>query len=147
MVHALQEIWRTLIPGGLLIDLRPVSVGLPLEVVSGDDVWVAGALDDSPGIPDDEAANDAIARLDLDGWYDLERSATFDLLTYWDSLDEMEKYATENWKGNVILPANVIRKAAYLMRQAAKGERIRARMRMILGRYRKAPSPHVVDDY
>jgi hypothetical protein len=33
MVHALEEVWRVLVPAGELINLRPVSSPWPVEVL------------------------------------------------------------------------------------------------------------------
>ena len=38
MVHALREAWRVLVPGGCLIDLRPLAKDPPLEVIVDDQV-------------------------------------------------------------------------------------------------------------
>jgi hypothetical protein len=61
MVHALNEIWRVLVPGGLLIDLRPVLDRWPIEVSSSGGNHEAGQVTDLPEpLADDEAANQAM---------------------------------------------------------------------------------------
>jgi hypothetical protein len=42
MVHALRESWRVLVPGGSLIDLRPLSASSPVQVVTGNKIVPAG---------------------------------------------------------------------------------------------------------
>ncbi len=63
MVHALQEAWRVLLPNGIMIDLRPRSDNMPLEILHKDGIDSAGLVDMSPGLADDQAADEAIATL------------------------------------------------------------------------------------
>ncbi|MBK9601135.1 MAG: hypothetical protein IPO36_04725 [Anaerolineales bacterium] len=57
MVHALDEIRRTLKSDGILIDLRPVEDRWAVEVASQQEIQTAGQLTDMPiGRADDEAA-------------------------------------------------------------------------------------------
>ena len=48
MVHALDEIRRTIKPNGVLIDIRPVEENWPVEVNASTGYQVAGRLTDLP---------------------------------------------------------------------------------------------------
>src|SRR3989304_4376945 len=56
MVHALSEVWRTLMPGGLVLDIRPYLPFGPLELVDGPIVEQLGRLDEAEFDPGDPAA-------------------------------------------------------------------------------------------
>jgi hypothetical protein len=75
MVHALDEIRRTLKPNGLLIDLRPVEANWLVEVVSSAGWQAAGRLSDLPvALEDDEAAFQAMREQFMDEeWEDFEK--------------------------------------------------------------------------
>ena len=135
MVHALDEIHRVLKPGGLLLDLRPISGETPLEVVRpGRRPELAGFYDEPADHPDDVAANNAVARAVRRGLFHRERDGEFRFAYYWDSVDEMRAYIKEKWTATR-LPGPVSRKARRLM---APGDgRVRARVRMIITRLRK----------
>ena len=134
MVHALDEIYRVLAPGGLLLDLRPVSGDTPLEIVRTGVVELAGHFDESSDHPDDVAANNAIARAVRRGQFVRERDGQFRFAYYWDSVDEMRAYVKDRWTASR-LPGGVSRKARRLM---APGDgKVRARVRMSITRLRK----------
>jgi len=138
MVHALQEIHRALVPNGVLIDLRPLSNNWPLEVIVDEQTSLAGPVDDSPGLPDDEAANSAIAQAGREGWFIREREGTFDFLWYWDSLAEMESgFANDpSWAGFVSLPAETAARA-HALTNTYHEARVRLRLHMHIARWRK----------
>jgi len=137
MVHALKQIWRTLKPGGLLLDLRPYSANCPVEVVAGDRMEVAGRIDDSAGLPDDEAASAAIGRAAHEGWFRLEQSGSFDFMWGWDDLEEMCSYVEEKWADWLNFPLDARRNAARLMREMGASQ-VRIRLNMIIARYQKS---------
>jgi hypothetical protein len=138
MVHALHEIWRVLVPGGILLDLRPISASWPVEVVAGERVIRVGALDDSLAMSDDLAANRAVEQVVDEGRFSHERQGTFTYDWYWDSLDELREHVEERWHP-IALPDTVY---AQGQRVAARVERasFRVRVHMIIGRYQKLNS-------
>lgn len=137
MVHALREIWRVLAPEGVLIDLRPLSAGWPVEVVVGQQAAVAGLVDDSPGVPLDTAANESLEQAAREGLFAREREGSFKYLWYWDTPDEMKAYLEENWAPDAILPDEVLAEARRLINKAGEGGRARVRLHMIISAWRK----------
>jgi hypothetical protein len=143
MVHALEEIHRVLRspdqasgqPGGLLLDLRPVSGDTPIEVVRpGRLTELAGYFDEPSDHPDDVAANNSVARAVRRGLFHRERDGQFRFTYYWDSVDEMRDYVKEKWTATR-LPSGVSRKARRMM--AAGDGRVRASVRLNLTKLRK----------
>ena len=139
MVHALQEVRRALVPDGILIDLRPLANQWPLEIMVDGQATLAGPVDDSPALPDDLAANSAIAQAGRDGWFGREREGTFDFLWYWDSLAEMEVCleSDPSWAGFASLPAETAARAHSLLANTPEGAQVRLRLRMLIARWRK----------
>ena len=79
MVHALDEIRRTLKLNGVLIDLRPVSSNWSVEISSSTGYQLAGRLNDMPiGLADDEAAFKAMREVESRRWYIKEKEEEFD---------------------------------------------------------------------
>lgn len=138
MVHALQELWRVLVPHGLLIDLRPVALDPPLEIIDGEQLFLAGRADVSPAIPDDLASNEALAEIVGQGRFVREREALFDYAIYWDTLEEMLAYAESSWI-RVSLPEAIVAEARRLLAASAGNARLRVRRRMVISRYKKQP--------
>ena len=140
MVHALKEIWRVLVPRGWLLDVRPLSANWPLEIVAGKQVWPAGRVDDSAGLPDDQAADESLRMVVRDGWFVRERQARFDYAWYWDTLDELRAHMAEKWSGSVQLPAAVGAEVARLLAAGGTDARVRLRLIVAMARYRKSLS-------
>jgi hypothetical protein len=136
MVHALEEIRRVLVPGGVLLDLRPLSVNSPVEVVAGERVMQVGRLDEPPGDPDDVAANEAMAHVERAGWFARERQGSFELAYEWDTPDEMKAYIDERWATGK-LPESVWMAARRLTATAGAGAKVRVLRRMVIARWRK----------
>ncbi len=99
MVHALREIGRTLRPGGLLVDPRPLSKVVQVQIETSPGPWVAvGELDESHYVPDDLAADRATAQAVREGWLRPAGSHPFDFRWHFDDLDELAEYAGEEWE-------------------------------------------------
>jgi hypothetical protein len=137
MVHALNEIQRVLVGGGILIDLRPLMHGSPIEVVSGSRVRFAGVVNQLPeDIANDEAANDAIARAAEQGWFSLERKEFFPFIYSWDSPEEMQEYVEEEWSDFVTIDEEVWRNIRSLWAVADAGALLRIKVKMLIARWR-----------
>lgn len=138
MVHALEEIKRTLVPLGLLIDLRPLLGGWPVEITWGNEYHQVGRLTDTPeGLADDEAANHAIEVAAQRGWFRLEGGERFSLFYSWDTPSDMLEFLREDWDGFVHLDEEAGKKAKSAWAVANADARVRVRVSMIINRWRK----------
>jgi hypothetical protein len=137
MVHALEESWRVLAPGGALIDIRPYSNNPAIEILSGQTVTLAGQMDDSLGLPIDLAADDAIQKLVAQGTFLKRYEARFPLAFYWHSLQDLQTYILEKWADSSHLPDETFNKAQALVTAARGPIQIRIQREMLIARYRK----------
>jgi hypothetical protein len=137
MVHALNESWRVLKQGGWLIDIRPYSLSPPVEVVMDNKASIAGPIDSSAGIPDDEAADSAIKEVIRDGAYSKSEAGSFKFAYYWDTLDHMVDYIEERWSDSTRLPKYTLEMADRLVSESKGPIKIRIRSNMKIVRYKK----------
>ncbi len=137
MVHALNEIQRVLVPGGILIDLRPVLDHWHVEVASAREVHETGRVQDFPmGLADDEAANRAMAEAEGNGWFAREKEEFFPLYYSWDSASEIEEWIREEWEDFIGLDEET-RKATRSVWALGDGDsRVRVRVKMLLTRWK-----------
>jgi hypothetical protein len=138
MVHALDEIHRTLVRGGILIDLRPLADRWPVDVTSGREHHEVGRLSDLPaGLADDEAANRAVEESAARGWFAREREKTFPFFYYWDTPTEMCEYVTKEWEKFVELEEDVMKATKSAWEIANADSRVGVRMKMLMTRWRR----------
>lgn len=138
MVHALEEIKRVLVPSGVLIDLRPLLGGWPVEVAWKNGYQEVGRLSDLPeGLSDDEAANRAMEEAARQGWFGLEQGERFSLFYSWDTPSDMEQYVHEEWDYFAQLDEQVSRTAKSSWAVAQADARVRVRAEMLISRWRK----------
>src|SRR3990172_4275270 len=113
MVHALEQAWQALRPGGVFVDLRPLSLDTALEIVGGQGMESAGIVDMSADLPDDRAVDEAIeAAVRAEVFTPLE-TRRFNFAYYWDTFEGMRRYTLERWDTAKFPPA-VLRKARRL---------------------------------
>ena len=137
-MHALEEIRRTLVPEGILIDLRPLADRWPVEIVTRGRNRVMGRLTDLPtGLADDEASNRAVEEATRRGWFVREEEQIFLAYLYWDDPGEMAAHLTERWSDFVKLEADTLRAAQSAWASATKEKRLRIQLKMLLTRWRK----------
>jgi hypothetical protein len=138
MVHALSEIYRVLVPDGILIDLRPVSDHWRVEVVSAREIREIGHVTDLPlGLEDDNAANQAMTNVELNGWFKRESEEFFPIHYLWDTASEMEKWIDEEWENFIGLDEETKRTARSAWALGDGDSRVRVRVKMLLTSWRK----------
>ncbi len=137
MVHALKESWRVLAIGGIMIDVRPLSVPVPLEIVHAGGMDVAGTADLSPGLEYDLAADRSIETVLVEGLFSQSTSQNFDYVYYWNTFHGMLVDFKERWEGEIILSNDVFENARLLYRQKRPSARMRLPMRMKIAKYIK----------
>ncbi len=138
MVHALDEIRRTLKPNGVLIDIRPVEENWPVEIVSSMGWQVAGRLTDLPiAVADDEAAFHAMREAESRRWYIKEKEEEFAFFYYWDTPSEMKEFMDEEWEGFEKLEESVFSAVKSAWTMANADARVRVRVKMLITRWRK----------
>ena len=136
-MHALKEAWRVLMPMGVMLDIRPLSVDTPLELVSGDKRELAGIVDMSPEIEYDIAADDAIDTVVNAGNFTENKIDYFDYVYYWKTFHGMMVDFEERWKDEIIITDEVIQRAKSLYEEKRPMVKFRFGMRMKLGKYEK----------
>jgi hypothetical protein len=138
MVHALDEIRRTLKKNGVLIDLRPVSSNWSVEVSSSTGYQLAGRLNDQPvGLADDEAAFDAMRDVEARRWYIKEKEEEFHFFYYWDTPSEMKEFMEMEWEDFEKLEEVVFQKTKSLWAIANADARVRVRIKMLITKWDK----------
>jgi hypothetical protein len=137
MVHALEEIRRVLVPGGILIDIRPLAGRWPIEVASTRGFKETGRVDDLPLQMDgDVAANESLKQVEARGWFEREREALFSFLYLWDTPREMEEFVAEDWADFIQLsdPARAATRSAWASAEAEA--RVQVRVQILISRWR-----------
>jgi len=133
MVHALDEIRRTLKPNGILVDLRPVESNWSVEVVSSAGWQASGRLSDMPAaVEDDEAAFNAMRAAESNGWYSKKEEKEFAFFYYWDTPSEMKEFMEEEWEEFEKMEEDVYQKASSLWASANADARVRVRVNMLI---------------
>src|SRR3990172_4359403 len=138
MVHALSEVWRTLVPGGVLLDIRPYLPFRPLELVTAPEARVLGRLDQADFDQGDPAADEAVAEVMRRDLFMLQETGWFYYSSYWDSVVEMREYLRD-WDDVARLPRRLAGAARSALRQAGPAARLRLKTYVVVNVMRKAP--------
>ena len=138
MVHALQEIWRVLVPAGILIDMRPLADQWPVEVVSLREVKRTGRVRDLPEqTKSDIDSNEAMQTVERQGRFVAERSELFRYVYAWDTPSEMEEFVNDDWQDFIELDDETKRATRAAWAVADADARVRLRMNIWIARWRK----------
>jgi hypothetical protein len=138
MVHALDEIRRTLKTSGTLIDLRPVESNWSVEISSSAGCQLAGRLNDMPtGLEDDEAAFKAMREVESRRWYIKEKEEEFAFFYYWDTPSEMKEFMETEWEDFEKMDETVYRTAQSLWSQANADAQVRVRVKMLITKWKR----------
>src|SRR5579864_2004968 len=94
MVDALRESKRILTPGGIMLDLRPISEQNLVEIVTPYGAAVPfGKIDAYGALEEDRAADCAIEHALAQRWFIRESDVKFDVESYWDTAAELDAFA------------------------------------------------------
>lgn len=137
MVHALNEAWRVLVPQGNMIDVRPLSIDVPLEIIFKGGRESAGMVDMSPDLKYDIAADKAIDIVLDEAIFREIKVEYFDFALYWKTFHGMMADFEDRWKDEIILADEVIQRAKSLYKERRPKVKFRLGMRMKLGKYEK----------
>ena len=139
MVHALEEVWRVLVPEGILIDLRPLADRWRVEVASAGGMQKTGRVNDLPEqVHGDVAANQAMKEAEGRGWFRREAEEVFSFFYSWDMPSEMEEYIADDWSDFVGLGEETRKatRAAWAVGDA--DSRVRVRVKILITRWKKS---------
>jgi hypothetical protein len=139
MVHALSEIHRVLVRGGVLIDLRPISERWLIEIISSQGIQQTGhVIDTKKAVEDDKAADKALEQAASQGFFVQEQATSFAFNYSWDTPKEMEKYIEEEWENDNALDDQTIQATRSAWAAAGADAKPRIQLKMILSRWRKS---------
>ena len=138
MVHALDEIKRVLVPGGVLIDLRPLADHWRVEVVSLREVKRTGHVTDLPEQTNgDVASHEAMQAVEKHGWFQREQEELFPFIYAWDTPSEMEEFVGDDWKDFIELDEDTKRATRSAWAVADADSQVRIRMNVLIARWKK----------
>ena len=137
MVHALDEIRRVLVNGGIMIDMRPILDRWQIEVASTPESRETGRMQDFPvGLADDKAANQSVAYAAQNGWFTREQEDFFSFTYSWDSPKEMEEWIEEEWEGFIGLDEETKQATRSAWALADADARVQVKVKMLITRWR-----------
>ena len=137
MVDALRESRRVLTPRGVLIDVRPITTPMVVEVViAARRVWAKEV--DSCGAPEDIAAADAAVRHGLSNeWFSFEKSLPFDFTVYCDTAEDLRLYAQARKLREIDIPYEELEERRRELSADGQPARLRCHRPWMLSTYHK----------
>lgn len=136
MVHALDEIRRVLVPGGTLIDIRPLSDRWPIEVTATGGLEETGRVDDfAEPLNADRASNEAMNEVEARGWFKREQEEFFSFFYSWDTPSEMEEFVSDEWSDFVGLNEDAKMRTRSAWASANADARVRIKVRILITRW------------
>ncbi len=137
MVYALKEAWRVLVRQGVMIDLRPLCLDAPIDVLFKEKIECAGMADMSPDLEHEIAAQRAIETVVNAGLFDGLSVERFELAYYWASVRGMMAEIRARWLDDVIIDDRVIHRAYELFGAHRRQKKVRLLFQMHLAKYEK----------
>lgn len=121
-----------------MLDLRPLADQWRVEVFSARERRETGRMTDLPaGLEDDEAANQAMAEAERNGWFLRERENFFPLHYVWDTASEMEEWVASEWEGFIGLDEETRRATRSVWALADADSQVQVKVKMLITRWRK----------
>ena len=141
MVNALREAQRVLTPSGVLIDVRPVTAPIVVEVVIATHaVWAKTVYTYSA--PEDVAAADAAVQLAVAReWLVFDRSLPFPFEIYCDSAAELRMYVEARKLCGAEIPYEALEERRSELSADGQVARLRCCRPWMLSSYRKRIAP------
>lgn len=124
MVHALKEAWRVLKPGGIVIDLRPISVDVPILILTSSGWESAGRPSQSPDRVHDLVANRATRAVVREGLFTKLKQVYFVTNYYWNDLKGLQADIDESWKEDIIVTDEIWQQVRCLFERGSGLRRI-----------------------
>jgi hypothetical protein len=137
MVDALREAHRVLTPAGVLIDVRPVTVPIVVEVVIGTQVVWAKTVATYSAQEEVAAADAAVRHAISREWLVSERSLRFDFEIYCDSAAELRDYAAGRKLSGAAIPYEELEEQRRELGAEGREVRLRCSRPWMMSRYRK----------
>lgn len=120
-----------------MIDVRPLSIDVPLEIIFEGGRESAGMVDMSPDLKYDIAADNAIDTVLDAAMFREAKVEYFDFAFYWRTFHGMMADFEDRWKDEIILADEVIQRAKSLYKERRPKVKFRLGMRMKLGKYER----------
>jgi hypothetical protein len=137
MVNALREAQRVLTPTGVLVDVRPVTAPIVLEVVIANQAVWAKTVELYSAPEDVAAAGAALQHALSREWLVFETSLPFSFDIYCDSAAELSVYAEARKLRGAEIPYQELEERRRELGVEGQAARLRCRRPWMLGTYRK----------
>ena len=137
MVHALREAHRVLQPSGVLIDLRPVTAPILVEVVIATQTVWARTVESYSAPEDVAAANAAVQHAVSSEWLVFEATTQFSFEIFCDSAAELRMYAEARKLCGAEIPYEALEELRRELSRDGQVARLRCRRPWMLSSYRK----------